>query len=271
MSDSSKRETIGDHVTLDRRGRVVKVTYDRRDGLNALSAQGMTELKAAALSLAGDTTSSVIVLTGTNVFSAGADLKDLALRQRDEMSLLEQRMALRLGPDLCQAWADLEQITIAAIEGFCVGGGLALAAACDHRVAARSAHFRLPEVPLGMNMSWRTLPRLVALIGPSRTKQLVILGRKVEAETAEAWGLVDQLSAHGGALEAAAELADAYAALPPLALRMTKQAINVSAEPLGHATSFMDRDQFLLARQSGDQAEAIAAFLGKRPPTFTGD
>ena len=271
MPDTTTTERFGDFVSLERAGRLVTVTYDRGDGLNALSIQGMTELRDVARALADDDSSSIIVLTGTSVFSAGADLKDPDRKGRDEMTLLQQRSAVRLGPDMCQAWADLEQVTIAAIEGFCIGGGLALVASCDHRVCSDTAEFRLPEVPLGMNMSWRSVPRLVALMGPSRAKQLIMLGRKLNAQTALDWGLVDEIAASGKTLTAATRLARDYAALPPIALRMTKQAIDTAAQPLAFATSFMDRDQFLLASQSNDQAEAIRAFLEKRAPDFSGD
>ncbi|WP_199799324.1 enoyl-CoA hydratase/isomerase family protein [Erythrobacter sp. THAF29] len=250
---------------------MAEVTFDRGDDLNALSVQAMEELKAAADLLSRDTSVSAVLLTGGAVFSAGADLGDPALRKRSSMSLLEQREAVRLGPDLCEAWARLEQITIAAIEGFCIGGGLALAVSCDHRVASQDAHFRLPEVPLGMNMSWRSIPRIVALIGPSRAKELVVLGQKVEAEKALAWGLVDRIVGKGEANDAARALARDYCAVPPIAARMAKEAIEASAHSLAYATSFMDRDQFLLSRTSKDHEEAVRAFSEKRAPKFGGD
>ena len=264
-------QAIGDFVTIVRRGRIAEVTFDRGDQLNALSMQLMRELKAAAEELSGDTHCSAVVLAGAAVFTAGADLRDSELSERDSMTLLEQRAAVRLGPDLCDAWAKLEQISIAAVEGFCIGGGLALAAACDHRIAASDAHFRLPEIPLGMNMSWRSIPRLVALIGPSRAKELVILGQKVDSDKALNWGLIDQIAEPSHALEAARQMAEAYAELPPLAARMAKEAIDVAAHPLGHATSFMDRDQFLLTRQSNDHEEAVRSFLEKRDAQYRGD
>ncbi|MEO0784758.1 MAG: enoyl-CoA hydratase/isomerase family protein [Pseudomonadota bacterium] len=271
MTTSDALQQVGEFVSLRRRGRIATVTLDRGDGLNALSIQAMTELKTAAAHLHEDTQTSVVVLNGEAVFSAGADLKDNARLSRADHSLLEQRQAMRLGPDLCQAWADLEQITIVAIEGFCIGGGLALAVSCDHRIAAEDAHFRLPEVPLGMNMSWRSVPRLVALLGPSRAKRVIALGQKITARQAHDWSLVDEVTPPGGAVDAALKLAADYAALPPLALRMTKQAVDVAAQPLAHATSFMDRDQFMLAASSEDQREAIAAFLEKRTPNFKGN
>lgn len=268
--DEASTQAIGEFVTIERDGRLAIVTFDRGDALNALSVQAMTELKTAAGELSVDTGCSAVILKGGKVFSAGADLSDPALSERDSMTLLEQREAVKLGPDLCDAWAKLEQITIAVIEGFCIGGGLALAAACDHRVIAKDAHFRLPEIPLGMNMSWRSIPRLVALIGPSRAKELVILGQKVGAETALDWGLADEVSEPGGTFATARKLADQYCTVPPIPARMAKEAIDAAAQPLGYATSFMDRDQFLLSRGSNDYAEAVAAFMEKREPKFSG-
>ena len=122
----------------------------------------------------------VVVLTGTPVFSAGADLKDPDMRT-DHLDKLSQRQALLLGPDMCAAWEALEQVTIAAIEGYCLGGGLALAVACDWRVCAENATLRLPEVPLGINMSWQANPRITALVGPARAKEITILGEDVTA------------------------------------------------------------------------------------------
>lgn len=266
-------ETFGDHVTLHREGRTAFVCYDRRDGLNALTPAVMADLTAAAHHLHADMTTSVVILGGNAPFSAGADLvanHDI-LSADSDLSLLEKRQLLRGGPDMCRAWEQLEQITIAAIEHFCIGGGLALALACDHRVASRDAVFQLPEVPLGMNMSWNSIPRAVGLIGPSRAKRFTILGEKITGETAADWGLVDDAVAAGSALEAASSLAARYAAIPPIPLRMSKQAINVAAGALNDATSFMDRDQFLLASTSADMQEGIQAFREKRKPRFTGN
>lgn len=264
-------KTFGDAVELVKSGPISTVTLDRGDGRNAMSLKVMQSLIDAANYLAADTDTHIVVLTGVGAFSAGADLKDAdraALRGRTR---LEQRQSLKLGPDMCGAWEALEQITIAAIERYCIGGGVALAIACDHRVISEDAHFRLPEIPLGMNMSWQSNPRTVALVGPSRAKQFTILGEPCSAAQALDWGLADQVSAPGQAVQTAMALAERYAKVPPIALRMTKQAMNVAATPLGYATSFMDRDQFAFAATTGDQAEAVRAFLEKRDPEFKGD
>jgi len=253
-----------------RDGATVTVTINRNDGRNALCVALMTELTQAARLLAHDTSIHAVILTGKTVFTAGADLKDPKLRDRADLSLLELRQALRIGPDMCQAWEDLEQFTIAAIEGYCIGGGVALAVACDMRIMAESGVLRLPEVALGMNMSWHTLPRLNALIGPSRTKQLTIFAENVSCATAQSWGLIDDTAKDGGTLERAKIYTDKIERLPPVAVRMSKQAVNAAAHALNYATTYMDRDQFALTAQSKDYREAINAFLERREPKFRG-
>lgn len=263
--------SFGPFITMTREDAVATITLDRGDGLNALSSQVMADLISAANTLYGDTKTQVVIVTGKGAFSAGADLKDPQRAELAKQSLLQRREGLKLGPEMCAAWERLEQVTIAAIEGFCIGGGVALAVACDHRIIAADAHMRLPEIPLGMNMSWQSNPRIATLIGPSRAKLFTILGERCEAAQAADWGLVDEIAETGEALANAQALATRYAALPPLAVRMTKQAINASVNALNHATSYMDRDQFMLAAGSRDQAEAVSAFLEKRKPTFKGD
>jgi enoyl-CoA hydratase/carnithine racemase len=257
-------------VTLARAGRVATVTLKRGDRLNALSREVMEGLTAVARELRGDTSTSAVVLTGHPAFSAGADLSDRRLGIGADVALIDRREALRVGPDLCAAWEAIDQVTIAAIEGFCIGGAVSLVAACDFRIAGRGAHFRLPEIPLGMNMSWGTQPRLVSLIGPARAKRLVIFGERVHALEAEAWGLVDVVADDGGALEIAQEWAAKVAALPPIAVRMAKRAITQIAAANHAAATYMDADQYALAATSEDHREAVAAFFQKRQARFTG-
>ncbi len=166
---------------------------------------------------------------------------------------------------------EIEAVTIAAIDGFCVGGAFALVLACDFRILGARAILRLPEVPLGMNMSWHTLPRLASLIGPARAKRIALFGEPVDAEISAAWGLADDVAEAGDALAVAQRWAEKARNLPPLPARMTKEAINRSVGALHSATSSMDRDQFLLTSLSEDFAEGVDAFLTKRPPHFTGN
>ena len=165
-------------VTIAHTGRVAIVTFDRGNRLNALSLQAIEELTAAALRFADDLETSAIVLRtpAGSGFSAGRDLSDPATENRRDKPMLERRHVAGAGKRLCAAWEGLEQFTVAAVERFAIGGGLALATAFDFRVTGDGAHFRAPEVALGLSMSWGTIPRLVALVGPARAKQILCLG-----------------------------------------------------------------------------------------------
>ena len=263
-------------VTIERglgpEGRVAVVRFDRGDGVNALSPALMRKLRAAAQSFEDDAGVSVVVLTGAaKAFSAGFDLKDAEGRERTELGLGERRAALQVGPRMCAAWRAMEQVTICAIEGHCIGGGAALAVSTDFRILGRGAHVRIPEVALGMNMSWGSIPRMLQLMGPARTKLAVILAsERIEAERALQWGLAEEVVDDGRALEAAMNLAERIAAEPPMPVMMTKTTVDRLAGALDDLASHMDRDQFALTNLSEDFAEGVAAFLERRKPRFRG-
>ena len=215
----------------------------------------------------------MVILTGNaRVFSAGFDLKDEEGRARAKLGLGERRASLRVGPRMCRAWWDMEQVTIAAIEGPCIGGGVALAVSLDFRFCGESAHFRIPEVALGMNMSWGSLPRLLALMGPARTKQAVILAAdRIGSAEAREWGLVEKVVADGQAVPEAMAFAERIAALPPLPVTMTKTSINRLAR--ARSTIWPPTWTPTSSRwpaSSEDHAEGVAAFLQRRKPRFRG-
>jgi enoyl-CoA hydratase len=257
-----------EYVTIEKRGRVSIVRFDRGDGRNAMSTQLIAELTEAAHSFDDDLETSAIVVTGSDqVFSMGYDLKEPL---PENMGMGEQRKRNQMGPKLCKAWEELEPLTICAIEGWCIGGGVAFAVPFDLRVAGKSATLFAPEIERGMNMSWQSVPRTVNLIGPSRTKRMFALAERVTAQTAERWGLVDGVTEDGGALAGALRFAERAAELPPTPLRMIKQGVNGAANATSNAASFMDADQNLLNRFSEDFVEGVQSFLDKRPPKYTG-
>jgi enoyl-CoA hydratase len=261
-------------VTIERglgpHGRVAVVRFDRGIRANPLSTEAMRQLRRAAESFEDDMQTSVVVLTGNGqAFSAGADLKDAA--RRGDSSIAERIHRQRNGPKMCAAWERMEQVTIAAIEGFAIGGGAALAVSLDFRFCGRGAHFRIPEVELGMNMSWGSIPRMVALMGPARTKQAVILASdRIGAAQARDWGLVEEVVEDGQALAASMAFAARIAEQPPLPARMSKTTVNRVTFALSDAISHMDPDQNVLSALTEDYAEGTAAFRERRKPRFTG-
>lgn len=261
---------FGAYITKEQRGRVALVRFDRGDGRNAMSREVMRQLIAVASSFEEDFETSAIVLTGDpRSFCVGYDLRDAEAAKLGDAGLAERRQAQTLGARLCKAWAGLAPVTIIAIEGYCIGGGVALAVSCDLRVSGSNAKISIPEIDRGMNMTWGSLPRLVSLIGPARTKRLVILGNAISGDEARSIGLVDETTQPGLALDRALALADQIAAKPPLPVRMNKLAIN-AATAMNEATAAADFDQLLLCQNSDDFREGVNSFLEKRPPRFTG-
>ncbi|SLN44633.1 enoyl-CoA hydratase/isomerase family protein [Oceanibacterium hippocampi] len=261
-----------EHVSIEREGRLAIVRFDRGDGRNPLSGQLLRELTEAARSFEDDLGTSCVILSGAGPnFSVGFDLKDPIATERLSAGLDRRRQLSAYGARMCRAWEEIPAFTIAAIEGWCIGGGTALAVALDFRVAARDATFYVPEISRGMNMSWQSIPRFVSLIGPARAKQLAIMAEKVPADEARRWGLVEELAEPGAAMALARTYAAKVTDKPPVPVRMIKQGATQAANALGHAVSYMDADQFALAQTGADYREGVASFLEKRPPNYTGD
>lgn len=267
-----KRQFVTVEKGLGPQGRIALVRFDRGDGINALSHQAMVELSDVPRDFEDDLDTSVVILAGSvKAFSAGFDLKDPEGRRRDALTIGERRHRQRLGPRLCKAWQEIEPVTIAAIEGHCIGGGVALAVSLDFRFCGRSAHFRIPEIELGMNMSWGSLPRLLALMGPARTKQAVILASdRVSAAEALDWRLVERVVEDGQTLAAAMDFAGRIARQPPIPVRMTKSSVNRLAHALDELAAHMDSDQNVLTGLTEDYKEGTSAFREKRKPVFKG-
>ena len=263
---------MGAAVTVERDGRIVVVRFDTGKPANALSQSVLIALTEAAQSFHACPEISAVILTGrADNFSMGADLKDSDTSGGPKAPLSQRRMALRRGPALCEAWEKIDALTICAIEGWCIGGGMALAASCDLRIASETSRLYVPEVERGMNMSWGSIPRFVALIGPARTKRLAALCEKVDAKTALDWGLVDYVVPETNGLEKALEIARAASKLPPTALKMVKHDSNAAALALAKATAYRDLEAFALLQQSEDFKEGVNSFLQGRDPNLTGD
>ena len=253
------------HLTLETDGGLALVLLNRPTARNALSRELMRELIHAAHALSERTDVHAAVLTGSTMcFSAGADLTESNAWADDSLSTVERREIAAIGFKLCKAWEEMPQITIAAIEGYAVGGGLALSLACDWRVMAEDAFVSLPEIALGIPLTWGTIPRLVNLLGPAKAKRLTILCERFGVAEALAMGLIDYLAPKGGALDKAREIAAHTLAKPAAAVRMSKESVNAVATALNHAASYMAHDQIALAAASPESRAARAAALKPR-------
>ena len=243
---------------------IALVMLNRPDKRNALSADLKRAIGDAARDLAERIDIGAVVLAGAQgYFCAGNDIAQSDSFAQDK-PLAEARRHIRLGLDMCRALEAMPQLTIAAVEGFAIGGGISLAIACDFRIMAPGAWLRAPEVELGITYSWGTLPRLTRLVGPARAKLVAALCRKVDAETALAWGLCEEIAADPVA--AALAMAQEIAAKPRVAQQMVKESINRAVAVADTGT--LEQDQVLLTMTDPEtqarQAAALARIVGKR-------
>jgi enoyl-CoA hydratase/3-hydroxypropionyl-coenzyme A dehydratase len=162
----------------------------------------------------------------------------------------------------------LEQITIAAIDGPCVGGGFAIALACDFRIAAESAFFGLPETHVGVFFTWGCTSRLVTLIGPSRAKEMIMACEEVRPREALLWGLVNRLGASQDLLSGARGFVDQIAKQGPLAVRMTKKLVNAATMQNFGDIWMCEPELAERVFLSPEPIEGFNAFLEKREPKF---
>jgi len=250
-----------DHVTIEHVDAVARVRFSRPDCRNALSLALIGELTEAAHHVAADTGIRAVVLAGGGgVFSAGLDLRDENWDPKSAPTVEALRARWQRGTEMCAAWEAVPQPTIAAIEGYAVGGGLVLALALDWRVLARGAFVTLPEISIGLSLGWGALPRLTALIGPARAKRAAILCERIAAEQAADWGLADEVADDGGAEAAALALAAEAAAMPVGPTRMAKATVNATAHALLPLIAHRDGDQVALCLQEPEFAATVAAF-----------
>lgn len=251
-----------DLVTVTRDGPVATVTFDRGGSRNAFNQALILELTRVARDFHDDLDTRAVVLTGrADAFSAGIDLKERATRDDDAESDVALREVYYRGVKLCQAWEDMPQVTIAAIEGMAVGAGVALPLALDWRVIARDAFLYVPEVKIGINLQWGALPRLISLVGPARAKRICILCERMDAQMALDWGLADALADPGKAVPVAQQLAAEAASMPPVATRMVKEAVNAISGALHKVGAYADADQSALSSATRDAKAASKAFV----------
>ena len=225
------------------------VSFDSGKASNLLSFSQMRSLTKVAKELKSNKELAAVILTGNikKNFSFGFDLRDKELKKLNNSSQSIKRDYFLIGKEMCAAWENLPFLTICLINGWCVGGGLALAVSLDLRIASSSSKFYVPELERGFNMSWGAIPRLNALIGPAKTKRLVLLAEQVNSFNAHSWGLIDYYFDINDLMENAIHFCNKASKMPRLPFVLTKESINNHSQILNKIGAYGDQDGFALA------------------------
>jgi enoyl-CoA hydratase len=250
-------------LSLEFEGKIAILTVNRPEVRNALDTETVGEMHRA---LEEASAARVLIITGggDKVFVSGADIRSIRARRRAD--------ALRsINSRLMTAVEEHDAITIAAVNGYALGGGCELALACDLRIAAENAVFGLPEPSLGIIPGAGGTQRLPRIVGLGRAKEMILTGARWDARKALAFGLVSEVVLPTELLGAARAMAHKVLALGPLATRLAKTALNASAQTPLRAGLLLESVAQAITFESADKDEGTAAFLEKRKPAFKED
>jgi enoyl-CoA hydratase len=252
-------------IAVSRDGGVAVVTIDRQDALNALNVETLEALRDRLLELRDDGETRAIVLTGAGekAFAAGADIKYMS-----GLGVEQAKAWGELGHSVGQLLETSAAPTIAAVNGFALGGGCELALACDIRYASARAKLGQPEINLGIIPGWGGTQRLARVCGLGVAKDLILTGRTIDAEEALRIGLVSEIV--DPVLDRALETARALAQQSPVALRAAKRAVNHALQGDHVENLGAEAEHFGELFASEDAKEGLAAFVEKRKPSFSG-
>jgi len=254
---------MSEFLRVERTGPVATLWIDRQAKMNTMTVAMREEFPGLFRDLDADERVRVVVVRGAGgkAFSAGGDLAEF----------------LTLAPADLEQWGDTltaaercRKPVVAAIDGFAMGAGLELALACDVRIATRRSEFAFPEVRLGMIPGSGGTQRALRLIGMTRAKLFMLTGRRINAEQAEAWGLITEAVADGALDEATNAIVGELAERPPLAVRTLKTVLNRGAEAPLETALELERKAYAWLRSTHDYAEGVTAFLEKRRPEYEG-
>lgn len=253
-------------VRLERRGAVALLVLNRPHVLNALDRATLEALAAHAATLSGDASLRAVVVTGEGrAFAAGADIA-----QMRALAPLDAKAFSELGHRALGAIESLAVPTIAAVNGFALGGGCELALACDWIYASEKARFGQPEVNLGLLPGFGGTSRLVRRVGVAWAKELALGGEPIDAETAQRIGLANRVFAPEALVDAAVKAGETIARKGPLAVSLAKQVIQQGQDADVRTAHALEQTAFGLVFASADREEGMDAFLGKREAKFEG-
>jgi enoyl-CoA hydratase len=246
---------------------VAIITFNRPKALNAMNSETMKELYDAVIHCKNDEAVKAIILTGSGekAFVAGADISEMKdLRPKEALAFME------LGHETLRALETLPKPSIAAVNGFALGGGTEISMACDMRFASETARFGQPEILIGLIPGWGGTQRLPRLVGMGRAKELIMGGGQIDAKRAYEIGLVNQVFPADQLLDAAKKFAKKLAGMPGFAIKMAKHSINYGYDLSLDNANRLETECCAQCFSTDDQKEGMAAFLEKRKPNFKG-
>jgi enoyl-CoA hydratase/carnithine racemase len=245
-------------------GHTAKITIDN-PGANTWDTESLPALKDLVGKLNDDRNIYALVITGEGekFFSAGADLKLFADGDPENA----RRMAVYFG-EAFEALADFRGVSIAAVNGFAMGGGLEVAMACDIRIAEAQAQMALPEAKVGLLPCAGGTQRLSWLVGEGWAKRMILCGERIKADTAERIGLVEEVVGQGESLERAMALAEQVGEQSPISVAFCKRLVHTGRDTVIGAGLEGERDLFVDLFSTEDQREGVNAFLEKRKPEW---
>lgn len=243
---------------------VLLITLNQPESRNALNSKLLQELAGILDGSAEDNAVRCVVLTGgTEVFAAGSDVKEIAGKTKADISTDPRRT-------YWQQIRSFPKPIIAAVNGYCLGGGNELAMHCDIIIAGRDAKFGQPEINLGLIPGAGGTQRLTATVGKTMAMQMILTGKLMDAEAAMSYGLATEVIDTEGTIKRAIEIAEQIASKPPLAVQLAKEAILKASDALLEEGLLFEREAFTRLFATDDLREGISALLEKRKPQFTG-
>ena len=256
-----------ERLLVESSGDLMQVKFNNPRLHNALDGKMLDELVVLCRELERDQSTRFIVFTGEGrSFMAGVDVKSDAMSTDGELA--SARLQQRTGQELVKRLRELEQITVAAVNGACIGAGLALAIACDVRVAADDSLWSLPNTGLGYFFSWACTPLLVSLVGPGNAKDLILTRRELTAVDAVGMNLANMRVAPDSLVNAAEEIVNRMRTGGPLAMRMAKKLVNASSPAWLGDISIAEPELIERLYVAGEPAEGTEAFRQKRAPRW---
>ncbi len=258
------------NLSIGKSGHTMTVTLNRPEKLNAMNTALLFELKDLLQRLRGDEETRFVIFTGAGrAFSCGVEFSREEMERRYAApGLGNERLWQLFGHDFMHAMENLEQVTLAAVNGAAVGSGLCLAMNCDFRIASETAVFGIPEANLGIFFTWGATPRLTSLIGPARAKEMIMTCENYGAAEALSMGLVNRVVSGERLMSYSMDFVRKMSGKGPLALRICKKIVNAAS--LSRMAELYPCEPELVERLmlSDESKEGIEAFLEKRSPRF---